>query len=123
MNIEEQKKLLAMQSTTGSQLREGDRTWEGRLWEIRQAMNKKLIQGRQSGTRWHNTPKSRHSALEVNETLGRRSYQCLPTEISPAWRPAQAGSVHRDNTVDDQGEVSRSHSSWDKTNWGASMPV
>ncbi len=82
MNIEEQKKLLTMQRTTRSQLRKGDRPWEGRLWEIRQAMNKKLIRGRQSGTRWHNTPKSCHSTLEVNETLGRRRYQCLPTEIS-----------------------------------------
>ena len=82
MNIEEQKKLLAMKRTTRSQLREGDRSWEGRLWEIRQAMNKNLIRGRQSGTRWHNTPKSCHSTLQVNETLGRRRYQCLPMEIS-----------------------------------------
>ena len=33
MNIEEQKKLLAMKSTTRRQLRKDDRPWEGRLWE------------------------------------------------------------------------------------------
>ena len=83
MNIEEQKKLLAMKSTTRGQLREGDRPWKGRLWEICQAMNKKLIRGRLGGMRWHNTPKSRHSAQEVNETFGQWRFQGLPMEISP----------------------------------------
>ena len=109
MNIEEQKKLLTMKSTTRGQLirglrqpltpaghvafapvqntsrpsvllRKGDRAWEGRLWEICQTMNKKLIRGRLGGTRWHNTPKFRHSAQEVNETFGQRRFQGLPTE-------------------------------------------
>ena len=82
MNIEEQKKLLAMKITTRSQLRKGDRPWEGRLWESCQTMNKKLIRGRLGGMRWHNTPKSRHSTQEVNETFGQRRFQGLPTEIS-----------------------------------------
>lgn len=82
INIEEQKKLLAMKSTTRSQLREGDRPWEGRLWEICQTMNKNLMRGRLGGTRWHNTPKFRHSAQEVNEAFGQRRFQGLPTEIS-----------------------------------------
>ena len=111
MNTEEQKKLLTVKSTTRGQLirrlrqpltpaghvafapvqntsrpsvllRKGDRAWEGRLWEICQTMNKKLIRGRLGGTRWHNTPKFRHSAQEVNETFGQRRFQGLPTEIS-----------------------------------------
>ena len=82
MNTEEQKELLAVKSTTRGQLRKGDRPWEGRLWEICQTMNKKLIRGRLGGMRWHNTPKSRHSAQEVNETFGQRRFRCLPTEAS-----------------------------------------
>ena len=82
MNIEEQKKLLTMKSTTRGQLRKGDRPWEGRLWESCQTMNKKLIRGRLSGMRWHNTPKFHHSAQEVNETFGQRRFQGLPMEIS-----------------------------------------
>ena len=121
MNIEEQKKLLAMKRTTRGQLREGDRSWEGRLWENCQTMNKKLIRGRLSGTRWHNTPKSRHLAQEVNETFGQWRITQLPGEISLALRSVKTGSVHRGNTADDRGEVSRSHSSWDKTNWGAEL--
>jgi hypothetical protein len=82
MNTEEQKKLLAVKSTTRGQLRKGDRPWEGRLWEICQTMNKKLMRGRLDGMRWHNTPKSCHSTQEVNETFGQRRFQGLPTEIS-----------------------------------------
>ena len=82
MNIEEQKKLLAMKRTTRGQLREGDRPWEGRLWESRQATNRNLIRGRQSRKSWHNTAKSCHSALEVNEALGWWRITLLPGEIS-----------------------------------------
>ena len=82
MNIEEQKKLLTMKSTTRGQLRKGDRPWEGRLWETCQTMNKKLIRGRLGGMRWHNTPKSCHSTQEVNETFGQWRLQRLPMEIS-----------------------------------------
>lgn len=82
MNIEEQKKLLTMKSTTRSQLREGDRPWEGRLWENCQTMNKKLIRGRLSGMSWHNTAKSRHSTQEVNGSFGQGRFQGLPTEAS-----------------------------------------
>jgi len=71
MNIEEQKKLLAIKRTTRSQLRDREGSWEGRLWESHQAMNKKSIRGRQGGMSWHNTAKSLHlTALEVNGTLG-----------------------------------------------------
>lgn len=45
-------------------------------------MNKKLIGGRLGGKRWHNTPKSCHSAQEVNETFGQWRFQGLPTEAS-----------------------------------------
>ena len=92
MNIEEQKKLLAMKNTTRSQLREGDQPWEGRLWEICQTMNKNLMRGRLGGTRWHNTPKFRHSAQEVNEAFGRRRFQGLPTEISSTCGCANAAA-------------------------------
>jgi hypothetical protein len=81
-NIEEPKNVLTMKRTTRGQLRKGDRPWEGRLWEICQTMNKKLMRGRLGGKRWHNTPKSRHSTQEVNETFGQRRFQGLPTEIS-----------------------------------------
>ena len=80
MNIEEQKKLLTMQRTIRSQLREGDRPWEGRLGESHQPMNKNDIRGRRGGTSWHNTAKSRHSAPEVNGVVGWRRFPCLPGE-------------------------------------------
>ena len=121
MSIEEQKELLTMKRTTRGQLREGDRPWEGRLWENHQAMNKKSIRGRRGGMSWHNTAKSLHLAPEVNGTLGWRRIWQLPGEIFPALRSVKTESVHRGNTVDDRGEVSRSHSSWDKTNWGAAF--
>ena len=121
MTIEEQKKLLAMKRTTRGQLREGDRSWEGRLWEIRQAMNKKSIRGRRDGMSWHNTAKSCHLAPEVNGTLGWWRIKQLPGEISLALRSVKTESVHRGNTEDDRREVSRSSISWDKTNWGAEL--
>ena len=101
MNIEEPKKELTMKSTTRSQLRKGDRPWEGRLWESCQTMNKKLIRGRLGGMRWHNTPKFRHSTQEVNETFGQRRFRRLPMEISSACgcprvaahSPAMAGVI------------------------------
>jgi len=93
MNIEEQKKLLAMKRTTRSQLRDREGSWEGRLWESHQAMNKKSIRGRQGGMSWHNTAKSLHlTALEVNGTLGWWSIKCLPGEISPTCAPGKGGA-------------------------------
>ena len=81
MNIEEQKKLLAIKRTTRSQLRDREGSWEGRLWESHQAMNKKSIRGRQGGMSWHNIAKSLHlTALEVNGTLGWWRIKCLPGE-------------------------------------------
>lgn len=82
MNIEEQKELLAMKSTTRSQLRDREGAWEGRLWESHQPMNKKLMRGRRNGTSWHNAAKFPHSVPEVNEAVGWRRFQGLPTEIS-----------------------------------------
>ena len=110
-----------MKRTTRSQLREGDRAWEGRLWESHQAMNKKSIRGRRGEMSWHNTAKSLHLASEVNGTLGWWRIKCLPGEISLAMRCVQTRSVHRGNTEDDQREVSRSHSNWDKTNRGVAI--
>ena len=104
MNIEEQKKLLTMQRTTRSQLREGDRAWEPersgdsqqakqcwqrRLWENHQAMNKKSIRGRRGGMSWHNIAKFRHLAPQVNGTLGWWWIKCLPGEISQACVPCK----------------------------------
>jgi len=82
MNTEEQKKLLAVKSTTRSQLHDREGMWEGRLWESCQTMNKKFIRGRLGGMSWHNTAKSRHSTQEVNEPFGQWRFQGLPTEIS-----------------------------------------
>jgi hypothetical protein len=65
--------------------------------------------------------KSSHLAPQVNGTLGWWRIWQLPGEISLALRSVKAGSVRRGNTADDRGEVSRSHSSWDKTNWGAEI--
>ena len=119
MNIEEQKKLLAMKRTTRGQLRKGDRPWEGRLWDICQLMNKNLIRGRASGKRWHNTPKSFHSTCKINEAVGQRRFQCLPTEISWTCDVSHGWySVSNRNVRDDLREVSRGHSSWDKTSRG-----
>jgi len=42
-------------------------------------------------------------------------------QISLAVRSVKAESVHRGNTEDDRREVSRGHSSRDKTNWGAEL--
>ncbi len=120
MNIEEQKKLLAMKRTTRSQLHDREGLWEGRLWEICQLTNRNLIRGLESGTRWHNTSKSCHSALQINEAVGQRRYQCLPMEIS--WTCGDDFSrlsVSSRNVRGDLREVSRGHISWDKTSRGA----
>lgn len=116
MNIEEQKKLisptksgLAMKRTTRSQLRKGNQPWEGRLWESRQAMNKKPIRGRLSGKRWHNTPKSRHLAQEVNGSLGRWRFSFLPGDTSQACG-CNCSSASVGNGRCDLRGVSRGHS-------------
>lgn len=82
-----------MKRTTRGQLREGDRPWGGRLWEIRQPMNKNLIRGRRGGTSWHNTAKSLHSAPQVNEAVGRRRFQSLSGEISFASAGEKSAEV------------------------------
>ena len=121
MNIEKQKKLLAMQRTTRSQLHEGDRLWEGRLWDICQLTNRNLIRGLWSGTRWHNTSKSCHSTPEINEAVGQRRFQCLPMEICLALRFMKVKSAQGGNIVSDEAEVSRRHMSWDKTSRGVEI--
>ena len=107
VNIEEQKKLLAMKRTTRGQLRKGDRPWGGRLGESHQPMNKNAMGGRRDGMSWHNTAKSPHSVPEVNGVVGWRRSSFLPGEICPAWRPAQAGSAPSSNGRGDRAEVSR----------------
>jgi len=121
MNIEEQKKLLAMKRTTRSQLHDREGLWEGRLWEICQLTNRKFIRGRWSGTRWHNIPKSCHSTPAVNETVGQRRDQCLPMEICLALRLVKTRSAQCGNTMGDEAEVSRGHMSWAKTSRGVAM--
>jgi hypothetical protein len=95
-NIEEPKKVLTMKRTTRSQLRKGDRPWEGRLWESHQPMNKNLIRGRRGGMSWHNTAKFPRSAAEVNEAVGWQRTVFLPGEISSTggvFRHAAPSSV------------------------------
>ena len=101
--------ILTMKRTTRSQLRKGDRPWEGRLWENHQAMYKKSIRGRQGGMSWHNTAKFLHLALPVNGTLGWWRIRGLPGEISTA-RGCESGSAVRSNALGDGREVSRGHS-------------
>ena len=84
MNIEEPKKVLPMQRTTGGQLRVREDSWGGRLRENHQPMNKNLMRGRRGGKSWHNTAKSCHSAAEVNEAVGWWRIASLPGEISPS---------------------------------------
>ena len=121
MNTEEQKKLLAVERTTRGQLREGDRAWEGRLWENSQPMDKNSIGGRRGGKSWHNTAKSRHSVPEVNGAVGLRRTTQLPGEISTA-RGRASGSAVRSNALGDGREVSRGHTS-DQRAGGCEMPV
>ena len=71
-----------MQRTTKSQGRKGDRPSGGRLSEICQLTNRNLIKGRRDGLSGHNITKILHSVPQVNEAVGRRRFQCLPTEIS-----------------------------------------
>ena len=120
MNIEEQMKLLAMKRTTRSQLHDREGLWEGRLSDICQLMNKNLIRGLESGTRWHNTSKSYHSTLQINEAVGQRRFQCLPSEISRTCDidDGQYSAFSR-NVRGDLREVSRDHISWAKTSRGA----
>ena len=82
-------------------------------------MNKNLIRGLGGGTRWHNTSKSCHSTFQINEAVGQRRFQCLPTEICLALRLVQMRSAQGGNILGDEAEVSRGHISWDKTNRGA----
>ncbi len=98
-----------MKRTIRSQLRKGDRPWEGRLGKSHQPMNKNDIRSRQDGKSWYNTAKSRHSVLEVNGVVGWRRFPCLPGETCPALRPARAGSASRGDTVGDRAGVSRGH--------------
>lgn len=110
MKAKKEPKVVIVRSTIRSQLREGDRTWEGRLGDNRVPTNRNLIRGRQSEVSWHNTAKPFGSALEVNEAVVRWRFTLLPGEISLAWRPATAGSAPGSNGRGDQREVSRGHS-------------
>jgi hypothetical protein len=101
--------IRRMKRTTRSQLREGDRPWEGRLWESHQPTNRNLIRGRRGGTSWHNAAKFPHSVPEVNEAVGWRRFSFLPGEISTA-RDRESGSAVRSNALGDGREVSRGHS-------------
>ena len=96
--------------TTRGQLREGDRPWEGRLWESRRPTNRNPIRGRRDGMSWHNTAKSRHSVPEVNGAVRWRRFPPLPGEICPALRRVRTRSAQRGDTSGDWAEVSRGHS-------------
>ena len=100
---------MKTEKTTRSQLRKGDRPWEGRLWESRRPTNRNLMRGRRDRVSWHNTAKPCHSIPEVNEAVRWRRFSSLPGEICPAMRPASAGSAWRGNASGDRAEVSRCH--------------
>jgi len=99
-----------VRSTSRSQLRKGDRPWEGRLGDNHEPTNRNLIRGRQREVSWHNTVKPFDSSLEVNEAVVWWRTVFLPGEISMAWRPEQSGSAAGSNVSSDHGEVSRGHS-------------
>lgn len=101
---------VVIRSTSRSQLRKGDRPWEGRLGDSHGPMNKNLMRGRQSEVSWHNTAKPFGLALEVNEAVVWRRFVPLPGEISLAWRPASTGSASGSNVRGDRREVSSGHS-------------
>jgi hypothetical protein len=101
---------VVIRSTSRSQLREGDRPWEGRLGgDSHEPMNKNLIRGRQSEVSRHNTAKPPDSALQVNEAVVWRRFVPLPGEISIA-RGRESDSAVRSNALGDDREVSRGHS-------------
>lgn len=66
--------------TTRSQLREGNRPGEGKLWETGKPMNKNRIAGRHEATSWHNTAKSNGWVVEVNAAVVPGSNAFLPGE-------------------------------------------
>jgi len=61
------------ETTTRSQLREGDRPGGGRLWETCELMNKNRIEGRHGAMSWHNTAKSTGLPVEVNAAVAQGS--------------------------------------------------
>jgi len=80
-----------MKRTIRSQLRCGNNIpWRGRLGDSRQATNRNLILGRQGGASGHNITKLRHSALQVNEALGRWRFSLLSGEVYSALRSARS---------------------------------
>ncbi len=81
-------------------------------------MNKNHIRGRYDGASWHNTAKPTGSVVEVNVAVVRRRTALLPGEISAA-RGRESDSAGRSNALGDGREVSRGHSSWEKTSRGA----
>jgi hypothetical protein len=96
--------VMIVRSTSRSQLRKGDRPWEGRLGDSHEPMNKNLIRGRQSEVSWHNTAKPSDSALEVNEAVVWRRFVPLPGE------PERSGdSLPNFNFYSQSAGKSRSH--------------
>ena len=122
MKAKKDQEVVIVKSTSRSQLRKGDRPWEGRLGDSHGPMNKNLIRGRQNQVSWHNTAKPFGLALEVNEAVVWRRFVPLPGEISLAWRPAPAGSAPDSNVRGDRREVSSGHSNWKRAG-GWKTPV
>ena len=81
------------ETTTRSQLAEGDRRGEGRLWENRELMDKNRIEGRHGAMSWHNTAKSSGVPVEVNAAAVRWSNVPLPGEISPSQDGEKSAEV------------------------------
>jgi hypothetical protein len=72
--------VMIVRSTSRSQLRKGDRPWEGRPGDSHEPTNRNLMRGRQSRESWQNTAKPFDAALEVNEAVVWRRTMSLPGE-------------------------------------------
>jgi len=120
-NIEEQKELLAMRSTTRGQLGKGDRLGEGRLWENCEPMDKNRIEGRHGATSGHNTTKSSGMPVEVNAAVVQQSNVSLPGEISPSYDGEKSAEVivvgETSRSANEHSKVAGwTHSTKDRTN-------
>ena len=96
------------QTTTRGQADEGDRLREGRLWEIREPMDKNRVEGRHGATSWHNTAKSPGMPVEVNAAAVRRSNVPLPGETSrPSVREESAEVIVVEETSRSAGSTAK----------------
>jgi hypothetical protein len=84
--------------TIRNQLWEGNQPGEGRLGEIGEPMDKNRIEGRRSGTSWHNTAKSCRLVAAVNAAVAPRSNTFLSGEILHAKSVKEVSRDHSNHT-------------------------